>query len=208
LDGGGQSAFDHRECGLDLPALPVAAIGLGQTLLHASAMASARQLVGGTAVRGREERGDAVDFAGITMIGLRVVSGVADGSLRPDGLQRGVEQGHEAIDVDARAATGQNADDEMTLAVDAQFQLGVTAVSDGFPGLIGAAASADEIAAGVAAVEAAGVEGDAAAAPAAAEEAPHRAAEHASRMGLPQQPMRGLLQGGEVRNALQPQGSP
>src|SRR5262249_2279799 len=94
----------------------------------------------------------------------------------------------------------QNADHQMTLASEGGFQCGVATVSNGLPPLCGAVASADVVAAGMAAVQARRIEGGTLHPLLAYHKAMHGGAEELLSDRPLQQSPRGLLQGREVRH--------
>src|SRR5262249_61683095 len=127
-------------------AWPVPAVALVQPRFHLPAVAARRRLAGRPADGRRHERADAAALPRVAVIRLGVVAGIGDDAPRPDRLERRVQQRHEAVGVDARPAAGQDADDHVAGAVDAQLQLGVAAVSDGLPRAPPAGAAAGALA--------------------------------------------------------------
>jgi hypothetical protein len=203
VHGRAEVAFDHGEDGLALPALAVTTVAFAQALFHAAAVSSRRQFGGGPAQGGRHERSHVAAFAGVTVVGFRIVASVGHDAPGSDDRQRGLQQRHEAIDIDVGSAAGQHADDDVTGTIAGNFEFGKAAVSDGLPGASFAGASSDEVATGVTAIQAGGVEGDAGAAAPPTEEAAHSAVQQAAGAWLAEQTGRGLLQSGKVGNALQ-----
>ena len=142
-------------------------------------------------------------FPCITMIRLRIVAGIGQGSI--DGYigQSRVEQGHEAIGVRLGPTAGKDTNHQVTFAIEGCFQFGVAAVTDCLPVLCVAIASADVVPAGVATVQSGGVECRPFEPASAAQEPAHRSAKQATGGGLAQQSSARFLGCREMRNGGQ-----
>lgn len=202
IDAGTQPAFEHGEAGLGLPALAVVAVMLVEALLHLPAIAARGQFLRRPPGRGGDVRTHAAPLARVAVVAFRVVAGVGQHGADADGRQRGVEQRHQAVAVGARAAAGQGGQQQVAAAVEGGFELGEAAVRHGLPVFLGAAA-AHVVAAGVAAVQARRIQGDARQAAPPAQEMTDGAVEEAAGHGRAQQAAAGLLRRGEVGHAGQ-----
>lgn len=87
------------------------------------------------------------------VVGLGIVTSVRQCRADADVCQGGIQQGHEPIGIGPRAAADEHTDHEVAATIESGFQLGVVAVSYGLPSLCDAIATANVVAAGVAAVQ-------------------------------------------------------
>jgi len=137
------------------------------------------------------------------VVGFRIVAGIGQCRVDSDVAECRVEQRNKAIGVDARTTTGENADHEVSAAIEGGFQFRIAAVSDGLPMLCAAVATTDVVAAGMTAVQTGRVESRSLDAFSAFEEAANGGAEESLRHGTAQQASRSFLQRGEVGHGRQ-----
>src|SRR5262249_49809990 len=172
-------------------------------LLHLPPITPRRRLGCGPAVFGWHERTHATAFTGITVVGLRIVPGVGEHAAWLHVRHGCFQQWDEAIDIRTRPSTRQHRDEQMGATVDGSFELGEPAIRQGLPAFGGSVATAHEVGAAVAEIEARGIERDPRDAPAAAEETAYRMSQQPTDTGHGEQALAGFLQGGEVRYGLQ-----
>src|SRR5437764_15346979 len=130
VDRGPLAAFPDRAAGLRLPALLIVAIALVQPLLHLPPVAPRRRLGAGPPDLGRDEGLDLPPLAGVAVVALRVEAGVGQGGGELHLAQGLVQQRDEALGIPRRPAAGAGPRDQVRLAVESRFQLGVAAVTD------------------------------------------------------------------------------
>ena len=144
------ATFDHRHHGFDLRSAAISrAI---EPHLHESTVSAGRQLGGGPAVPGGNDRPHAVLVARELVIGFGIVTGIGRQLGELHDPQRLGQQRAELVDIGPRTATGMRGENEMVVGTTHQAQLGVMMINHDFPRFSHATAAADEVAARTTAV--------------------------------------------------------
>jgi len=202
LHGIGKTTLQHAESRFRLPTLAVGAIAFGQALLHPAAEITGGWLRRWSTNPRRNEGAHVVDEPSVTMVALRIKTGVRQHRIGPRHFQGGVKQGHEPIRIGARSPADKGCHQQMTMAVKNRFEFGKTAVKHAFFARLARLATADVVGAAAAQVQSGRVHRQALQAPLASHTAPHNALKELFGLRLSQEPPAGLLQGRKVRYAV------
>src|SRR5262245_4413043 len=141
----------------------------------------------------------------VTMVPFGVVASIGQDTLWTRYLQRGFQERHETVNVRARAAADENAQQQMAATIERCLEFGVAAVSDAMQAWFSGVSTPHVVVAASTAIQARGVQSDAWKTSAVLKETAHSGVEQAPGSRDSEQPPTCLLERGEVRNALQVQ---